>query len=86
MKNKVLKEMNIKLRGGDVLDDLLFQNEYELVYKLINLSVTNWNFSKNIYFSSNNYKLKCNYLVCFFDKFDFFFNFREFDLFFFYSF
>jgi hypothetical protein len=90
LKNKKLKTFSINLvheKNKYSLYDNLFQNENQLIYKLLLLSEKNQNFfefSKNIYFNKKTPKIvSINYFKCFIDhvdfQFSFFFSFFDFN-------
>jgi hypothetical protein len=79
IKNKVLKEIELDKTIGHINK---LNNEYHLVYKLLKFTKNNLNlnFSNNIYFKSNDFVLKLNFLKCYIDEIDhLFFNFHHFD-------
>jgi hypothetical protein len=95
LKNKNLKVMGLNIFKDDSIDILkddsidILNNEYDLVYKLLNLTQfdLDLSFSNNIYFSSTNLNLKLNYLKCHLNEIDYlFFNFFQFDIIFNYFF
>jgi hypothetical protein len=80
IKNKILKEIYFSYK--DFIIDVP-NNEFHLVYKLLKFTKNSLdlNISNNIYFKSDDFILKLNFLKCFIDEIDhFFFNFHQFDL------
>jgi hypothetical protein len=84
MKESLIKNKFLRRIYLDFIEKInKLDNEFHLVYKLIELTEKDLNlsFSNNIYFQSNDVVLKLNYLKCFIDQIDhFFFNFHQFDL------
>jgi hypothetical protein len=79
IKNNILKE--IYLSKDSIIDNP--NNEFHLVYKLLKFTKNSLNvnnISNNIYFKSDDFILKLNFLKCFIDEIDhLFFNFHHFD-------
>jgi hypothetical protein len=87
IKNKNLKKIGLKrFDHGDFFDGIdpdILNNEFDLVYKLLNLTKfdLDLSFSNNIYINSTDINLKLNYLKCHLNEIDhLFFHFFHFDI------